>query len=168
MLILFEMRYKEKDHAIRTISGMSYWQAFLIGLIQSLSIVPGVSRAGATIIGGLLAGLDRKTIVEFSFLLAVPTMMVATGYDLFKNGYAFSSEDIKALILVLNKLVDKGNTVIVIEHNLDVVKVADYIIDLGPEGGRKGGNLVAAGTPEELSGIQQSFTGQFLRKELGK
>ncbi len=99
VLILFEMRYKEKDHAIRTISGMSYWQAFLIGLIQSLSIVPGVSRAGATIIGGLLAGLDRKTIVEFSFLLAVPTMMVATGYDLFKNGYAFSSEDIKALIV---------------------------------------------------------------------
>jgi len=101
VLILFEMRYKEKEHAIRTVSDMSYAQAFLIGLIQSLSIIPGVSRAGATIVGGLLAGLDRRTIVEFSFLLAVPTMMAATGYDLFKNGYTFSSGDFKALAVGL-------------------------------------------------------------------
>ena len=97
VLILFEMRYKEREHAVQAISSMSYRQAFLIGVVQSLSIVPGVSRAGATIVGGLLAGLDRKTIVEFSFLLAVPTMMAATGYDLFKNGYTFSPEDFKVL-----------------------------------------------------------------------
>lgn len=97
VLILFEMRYKEKEYAVRAISAMSYRQAFLIGLVQSLSIIPGVSRAGATIVGGLLVGLDRKTIVEFSFLLAVPTMVAATGYDLFKNGYTFSPEDFKAL-----------------------------------------------------------------------
>jgi len=99
VLIIFEMRYKEKEHVIRSLSAISYRQAFLIGTIQSLSIIPGVSRAGATIVGGLLIGLDRKTIVEFSFLLAVPTMVMATGYDLFKNGYTFLPEDMKAFFV---------------------------------------------------------------------
>jgi excinuclease ABC subunit A len=74
-------------------------------------------------------------------------------------------EDIRVLLEVLNKLVDRGNTVIVIEHNLDVIKAADYLIDIGPEGGRKGGQLVATGTPEEVLKVKNSYTGQFLMME---
>ena len=72
-------------------------------------------------------------------------------------------EDINNLLLVLNRLVDNGNTVIVIEHNLDVIKTADHIIDLGPEGGDAGGDIVSTGTPEELAMEENSHTGQFLR-----
>ena len=72
-------------------------------------------------------------------------------------------EDIKLLLKVLHELTDKGNTVLVIEHNLDVIKTSDWIIDLGPEGGDKGGFIIAEGTPEEVTKIQQSFTGQYLK-----
>ncbi len=75
-------------------------------------------------------------------------------------------EDIKYLLKVLQKLVDKGNTVIVIEHTMDVIKVADYLIDMGPEGGRGGGTVVATGTPEEVASVAESHTGKFLREEL--
>ena len=75
-------------------------------------------------------------------------------------------DDVKKLLEVLNRLVDQGNTVVVIEHNLDVIKTADYIIDLGPEGGDGGGRVVAAGTPEMIAGIKNSYTGQFLKKVL--
>ncbi|HRI01203.1 MAG TPA: excinuclease ABC subunit UvrA [Saprospiraceae bacterium] len=75
-------------------------------------------------------------------------------------------EDIQHLIVVLQKLVDRGNTVLVIEHNLDVVKVADYVLDLGPEGGKNGGKVVAFGTPEQLTGVKESYTGQYLKSEL--
>ncbi|MEQ9299270.1 MAG: excinuclease ABC subunit UvrA [Cyclobacteriaceae bacterium] len=75
-------------------------------------------------------------------------------------------QDIQHLLDVLNKLVDKGNTVLVIEHNMDVIKVADYIVDLGPEGGDGGGNIVAAGTPEKVAKAKDSYTGQFLKEEL--
>jgi len=71
-------------------------------------------------------------------------------------------EDVRMLLDVLNRLVEKGNTVIVIEHNLDVIKTADWIIDLGPEGGDGGGTIVAEGTPEEIIKIKKSYTGQFL------
>ncbi len=67
------------------------------------------------------------------------------------------------LIEVLQTLVDGGNTVLVIEHNLDVIKTADYIIDLGPEGGNRGGTIVAAGTPEEIAAVPESYTGHYLR-----
>lgn len=77
-------------------------------------------------------------------------------------------EDIRILLDVLNKLVDKGNSVIVIEHNLDVIKVADYIIDIGPNGGRDGGQLLCAGTPEEIVNCPESITGKFLKNELKK
>lgn len=76
------------------------------------------------------------------------------------------SEDIKRLLKVLNRLVDAGNTVLVIEHNLDVIKTADYIIDLGPEGGDQGGTIVATGTPEEVVKVEESYTGQYLKKVL--
>jgi excinuclease ABC subunit A len=75
-------------------------------------------------------------------------------------------EDIKHLLLVLQKLVERGNTVLVIEHNLDVIKVADYVVDMGPEGGHRGGRVVALGTPEEISRVKESFTGQCLKAEL--
>ncbi len=76
------------------------------------------------------------------------------------------SHDVAKLIQVLNKLVDKGNTVVVIEHNLDVIKCADWIIDLGPEGGDKGGQVVAQGTPEMVANNENSYTGKFLKKYL--
>ncbi len=72
-------------------------------------------------------------------------------------------EDISKLIKVLSGLVDKGNTVIVIEHNLDVIKTADWVVDMGPEGGSGGGLVIAEGTPEEVAGIPASHTGKFLR-----
>jgi excinuclease ABC subunit A len=75
-------------------------------------------------------------------------------------------EDIRVLLEVLQKLVDKGNTVLVIEHNMDVIKVADWIIDIGPDGGVKGGEIVFAGTPEELAKKADNFTGVYLKEEL--
>jgi excinuclease ABC subunit A len=75
-------------------------------------------------------------------------------------------EDIRVLMEVINKLVDKGNTILIIEHNMDVIKLADYIIDIGPEGGKGGGEVVAKGTPEEIIKNKKSYTAQFLRKEL--
>ena len=69
---------------------------------------------------------------------------------------------------VLSKLVDKGNTVVVIEHNLDVIKTADHIIDLGPEGGKNGGTIVATGTPEDIAACENSYTGKYLKKLLEK
>ncbi|MCC7504557.1 MAG: ATP-binding cassette domain-containing protein, partial [Saprospiraceae bacterium] len=75
-------------------------------------------------------------------------------------------EDIRQLLHVLNKLVEKGNTVVVIEHNLDVVKQADYLIDIGPDGGARGGTIVAAGTPETVAAVEESWTGKFLKLEL--
>lgn len=75
--------------------------------------------------------------------------------------------DIEKLLTVLTKLTEKGNTVVVIEHNLDVIKTADYLIDLGPEGGSGGGKIIATGTPEEVAKIKGSFTGKYLKKLLG-
>lgn len=75
-------------------------------------------------------------------------------------------EDVSQLLNVLNRLVDSGNTVLVIEHNLDVIKSADHIVDLGPEGGDGGGKIIATGTPEEVAKVKGSYTGQFLKKVL--
>ena len=76
------------------------------------------------------------------------------------------TDDVKKLLEVLQRLVDAGNTVLVIEHNLDVIKCADYLLDLGPEGGSGGGTLVACGTPEEVAACEASYTGQYLKKVL--
>lgn len=76
-------------------------------------------------------------------------------------------EDVRVLLDVLNKLVDKGNTVIVIEHNMDVIKVADHIIDMGKEGGAQGGEIICTGTPEEVAMVRESYTGEFLRRDMG-
>ncbi|MBQ6207823.1 MAG: hypothetical protein IJK52_12180, partial [Oscillospiraceae bacterium] len=77
------------------------------------------------------------------------------------------TDDVRRLLDVLQRLADAGNTIIVIEHNLDVIKCADYVIDLGPEGGDGGGEVVATGTPEEVAQCPDSFTGQYLRRVLG-
>jgi excinuclease ABC subunit A len=91
----------------------------------------------------------------------------ATGrtlYVLDEPSVGLHAADVHRLIEVLQRLVDAGNTVLIIEHNLDIIKTADYLIDLGPEGGDRGGELVAAGTPEELCQVETSYTGQFLRR----
>ena len=97
--------------------------------------------------------LQKKPTGKSIFILDEPT----TGLH---------SEDIKKLLQILNRIVDNGDTVIVIEHNLDVIKVADYIIDLGPEGGNLGGEIVATGTPEQVAKNPNSYTGIFLKKML--
>ncbi len=99
IFLIVEYFYKEKDHHIDDVKDISYKQAFLIGLFQSLAMIPGTSRSGATIIGGLLIGLKRKSAAEFSFLLAVPTMLAATGYDILKNYREFDSSNILPLIV---------------------------------------------------------------------
>jgi len=99
IFILIELLYKEKEHHIEDVDQISYKQAFLIGLFQSLAMVPGTSRSGATIIGGLLIGLKRKTAAQFSFLLAVPTMLAATAYDLLKHYREFDASDSLALLV---------------------------------------------------------------------
>jgi excinuclease ABC subunit A len=101
----------------------------------------------------LATELSRKDTGKTIYILDEPT-----------TGLHF--EDVRVLLDVLNRLVNRGNTVIVIEHNLDVVKMADHVIDLGPEGGREGGNIIFSGTPEELSLREDSYTGKYLRPEL--
>lgn len=99
VIILFERFHKEKEDATGELTEMTYRQAFLIGVFQSLAVIPGVSRSAATIIGGLILDMKRRTIVEFSFLLAVPTMLAATVYDLYKNGANFSLAEYHLLVI---------------------------------------------------------------------
>jgi undecaprenyl-diphosphatase len=98
-LILFELWHREKESASKELSDISYSTSFIIGLCQAVAMIPGVSRSAATIIGGLILGIKRKTIVEFSFLLSVPTMVAATGLDLMKSGGHFSMEEFKFLLI---------------------------------------------------------------------
>lgn len=99
LLVLSELFYKEKEHRIIEIKDLSYQQSFLIGLAQSLSVIPGVSRAGATIVGALLLGAKRAAAVEFSFLLAVPTLLSATSLDLVKMQFHFSPSEWLVLLI---------------------------------------------------------------------
>ena len=101
----------------------------------------------------LATELARKDTGKTLYILDEPT-----------TGLHF--EDVRVLLEVLNKLVDRGNTVVVIEHNLDVVKMADHVVDLGKEGGRSGGNIIYSGTPEKLIKVKESYTGKYLREEL--
>lgn len=101
--------------------------------------------------------------------LATELVKPATGrtiYILDEPTTGLHTADVHRLIEVLQKLVDKGNTVLVIEHNLDIIKTADHVIDLGPDGGDKGGNIIAVGTPEEVAAVEGSYTGQYLKKVL--
>ena len=103
--------------------------------------------------------------------LAKELQKKATGKSLFildEPTTGLHSDDIKKLLSILNRIVDNGDTVIVIEHNLDVIKVADHIIDLGPDGGKNGGKIVVTGTPEEVARCEKSYTGEFLKKILSE
>jgi undecaprenyl-diphosphatase len=93
VLIILELIYKEKEHHIDKIEDMTLPKAFVIGLFQSIAIIPGVSRSAATIVGGLFLGTKRKAAAEFSFILAVPTMLAATGLDLVKTNFSYTSNE---------------------------------------------------------------------------
>ena len=101
--------------------------------------------------------------------LATELSKIATGRTLYlldEPTTGLHTDDVRRLLDVLQRLVEGGNTVLVIEHNLDVIKSADYLLDLGPEGGDRGGTLVACGTPEEVAEVAESYTGQYLKKVL--
>ena len=120
-----------------------------------------LGQSATTLSGGeaqrvkLATELSKRSTGKTIYILDEPT----TGLH---------SYDVDKLIVILNRLVEQGNTVVVIEHNLDVIKVADYVIDLGPEGGDGGGTVVAKGTPEQVSECKESFTGMFLKKILNQ
>ena len=120
-----------------------------------------LGQSSTTLSGGeaqrvkLATELSRKSTGKTMYILDEPTTGLHTS-------------DVHRLINILQRLADGGNTVVVIEHNLDVIKTADYIIDLGPEGGDGGGEIVACGTPEEIAGIKASYTGKYLKKYLKK
>jgi undecaprenyl-diphosphatase len=96
-IIIFELIFGKKELTVDEISKISYKKCILIGIFQSVSIIPGVSRAGATIIGGMAIGINRETIVKFSFLLAIPTMLSATGFDLVQSSPEFSLDQMGSL-----------------------------------------------------------------------
>lgn len=166
-----EVRYK--GHSINDVLNMTINDAF--DFFENIPMIKNklktlkevgmgyvhLGQSSTTLSGGeaqrikLAAELSKKDTGKTIYILDEPT-----------TGLHF--EDIRMLMEVLNKLVDRGNTVIVIEHNLDVIKLADHIIDLGPEGGQSGGEIVAEGTPEEIVKIGRSFTGQFLKTELAE
>ncbi|MBR5314310.1 MAG: ATP-binding cassette domain-containing protein, partial [Clostridia bacterium] len=118
-----------------------------------------IGQSSTTLSGGeaqrvkLATELAKRSTGKTVYILDEPTTGLHTA-------------DVDRLITILNRLVDEGNTVIVIEHNLDVIKVADHIIDLGPEGGDKGGKIIAQGTPEQVAKNAKSYTGMYLKKVL--
>ena len=165
-----EIRYKGKS--IADVLEMTVEQAVgffehlpkILRKIQTLNDVGlgyiTLGQHATTLSGGeaqrvkLATELSKKDTGKTMYILDEPT-----------TGLHF--QDIQHLLNVVNKLVDKGNTVLIIEHNLDIIKVADHIIDLGPEGGDRGGNLVVVGTPEEVVKNKASYTAKFLKEELG-
>ena len=164
-----EVRYKGKS--INDVLDMTISQAVeffenIPSIIQKIRTLNEVGlgyitlgQQSTTLSGGeaqrvkLAAELSKRDTGKTIYILDEPT-----------TGLHF--EDVKVLLEVLNKLTDKGNTLLVIEHNMDVIKVADYIIDLGPEGGNRGGRIIAEGTPEEICNSAASFTATFLKPEL--
>jgi len=165
-----EVRYKGKS--INDVLNMNISQAVeffeaIPSIIQKIRTLEDVGlgyiklgQPSTTLSGGeaqrvkLASELAKRDTGKTLYILDEPT-----------TGLHF--EDIRVLLQVLNKLIDKGNTVLVIEHNLDVIKVADHIIDLGPEGGDQGGQIICEGTPEEVAHHPASYTGFYLRSELG-
>ena len=120
-----------------------------------------LGQSATTLSGGeaqrvkLASELQKKPTGKTMFVLDEPT----TGLHM---------DDVLKLIRIIDRIVDNGDSVVVIEHNLDVIKCADHIIDLGPDGGDKGGTVVATGTPEEVALVEGSYTGQYLKKVLGE
>ncbi len=124
-LIIFELFHREKDSAVSELSAISYPQALIIGLFQSVAMIPGVSRAAATIIGGLAVGLKRKTIVEFSFLLAIPTMLAATAWDFLKSAQVFHREQL--VFLSTGFIVSFVVSIIAIKFLLTFIKRHSFV-----------------------------------------
>ena len=163
-----EVRFKGKsiaDVLDMTINQAVEFFASVPAILKKISVLQEIGlgyiklgQPSSTLSGGenqrvkLATELAKRDTGRTLFILDEPT-----------TGLHF--EDINTLLGVFNRLVDKGNTVVVIEHNLDVIKVADYIIDMGPEGGKNGGQIIATGTPEEIS-IGDSPTAEFLQQEL--
>lgn len=166
-----EVHYRDKN--IADILNMTVEEAHIF-----FKAIPAIAQKLATLeevgLGYIKLGQSATTLSGGEaqrIKLATELARRATGKTLYildepTTGLHF--EDINKLLSVLQRLVDKGNTVIVVEHNLDVIKCADHIIDLGPEGGEQGGQVVAAGTPIEVSKVKQSYTGQYLKKTLNK
>jgi excinuclease ABC subunit A len=164
-----EVRYKGKN--IYEVLEMTVEEA-----VNFFSAVPKIHNKLNTLyevgLGYVKLGQSATTLsggeaqrVKLSTELSKPSTG-RTIYILDEPTTGLHTADVHKLIDVLQKLVDKGNTVLVIEHNLDVIKTADYIIDLGPDGGDKGGNIVAQGTPEKVAKVESSYTGQYLKKLL--
>jgi excinuclease ABC subunit A len=165
-----EIRYKGKS--VNDVLDMTINQAVeffdkIPNIIQKIRTLRDVGlgyitlgQQSTTLSGGeaqrvkLAAELSKRDTGKTLYILDEPT-----------TGLHF--EDVKVLLDVLNKLVDKGNTVLVIEHNMDVIKFADHIIDLGPEGGDRGGEILCEGSPEEVIKDKKSYTAKYLREELG-
>ena len=124
-LIVFELFHTERADAPESIEAIPYFHTALIGVCQGLAIIPGVSRSAATILGGLLLGVRRTTIVEFSFLLAVPTMLAATGYDVLKNASLFSLDN--ALVLGVGFITSFFVALLAIKFLLSYVKNHSFI-----------------------------------------
>ena len=161
-----EVRYKGKS--INDVLNMTINEAVeffenIPSIIQKIKTLQDVGlgyltlgQASTTISGGeaqrvkLATELAKRDTGKTLYVLDEPT-----------TGLHF--EDIKVLMNVLNKLVDKGNTVVIIEHNMDVIKMADWIIDMGPEGGDRGGQILCEGTPEEVAQCKESYTAQYLQ-----
>jgi excinuclease ABC subunit A len=166
-----EIKYRGKS--IADVLNMSVNEAF-----EFFRKIPRINRKLQTLkdvgLGYIKLGQPATTLSGGEaqrIKLAAELSKIGTGKTLYildepTTGLHF--EDIKILLQVLDRLIDQGNTVIIIEHNLDVIKTADYIIDLGPEGGDRGGTIVAAGTPEDIAATTESYTGQSLQKVLSE
>lgn len=165
------LEIKYRGQSIADVLDMSVTQA-----LEFFDKIPRIKRKLKTLedvgLGYIKLGQQATTLSGGEaqrVKLATELSRISTGrtiYLLDEPTTGLHFEDINMLLKVLNRLVDKGNTVIVIEHNLDVIKTADYIIDLGPEGGEDGGRIVATGTPEEVAANPLSYTGQFLKEVL--
>ncbi len=164
-----EVRYKGKS--ISDVLDMSIKEA--VGFFEN---IPKMSRIVSTLnevgLGYITLGQPSTTLSGGEaqrVKLASELSKRSTGntmYILDEPTTGLHFEDVKMLIKVLNDLVDKGNTVMVIEHNMDIIKIADHIIDLGPEGGQNGGYIIAEGSPKKIMSVKESLTGQYLKKEL--
>jgi len=147
------------DHALGTFSAFPAMMSKL-KLLQEVGL--GYVRIGQP--GTTLSGGEAQRVK-----LAKELSRRATGrtlYVLDEPSVGLHAADVHKLIEVLQRLVDAGNSVLIIEHNLDIIKVADWLIDLGPEGGDRGGELIAEGTPEDVMKIKTSYTGQFLKDHM--
>ena len=163
------IRYKEKNIAdvldMRVTTALEFFEN-IPKIKNKLQVLEDVGlgyvklgQSATTLSGGeaarvkLAKELQKKPTGKTLFVMDEPT----TGLHM---------EDIKRLLAIIQKIVDNGDTVLVIEHNLDFIKSADYIIDIGPEGGDNGGEILTTGTPEEVSKVKESYTGQFIKKVL--